>query len=73
VDLGCGTGDISRLLAPFVEHVDAVDVSQEMIEAGKKAPGGDSRKLAWHLASAEEFHYRGPYGLAVAGESVHWF
>src|SRR3954466_11621318 len=32
-DLGCGTGQVSAALAPFVEHVVAVDASAAMLQA----------------------------------------
>ena len=35
-DLGCGTGQVSAALAPFVAHVIAVDASSEMLQAAKK-------------------------------------
>jgi ArsR family transcriptional regulator len=35
-DLGCGTGQISAALAPFVHHVVAVDASAAMLQAAKK-------------------------------------
>ena len=35
-DLGCGTGQVSTALAPFVEHVIAVDSSAAMLQAAKK-------------------------------------
>jgi len=72
LDLGCGTGDLCRRLAPYVERIDAVDVSAPMIAAGRQAPGGSSPKISWHCAPAESFAYSGPYGLAMAGESLHW-
>ena len=31
LDVGCGTGEIAQLIAPYVEHVDAVDLSPAMI------------------------------------------
>jgi ubiquinone/menaquinone biosynthesis C-methylase UbiE/DNA-binding transcriptional ArsR family regulator len=34
-DLGCGTGQVSVTLAPFVRRVIAVDASQEMLEAAR--------------------------------------
>ncbi|MER7014038.1 class I SAM-dependent methyltransferase [Saccharopolyspora sp. NPDC000359] len=37
LDVGCGTGAFARQLAARVEHVDAVDVSAEMVEAAKGA------------------------------------
>jgi ArsR family transcriptional regulator len=35
-DLGCGTGQLSALLAPFVSRVVAVDASRSMIAAARK-------------------------------------
>src|SRR5438105_3591965 len=35
-DLGCGTGTVSRALAPFVSRVVAVDESAAMLQAAKK-------------------------------------
>ncbi len=36
VDLGCGIGRVTRELAPFVEEIIGVDVSDAMIEEGKR-------------------------------------
>ena len=35
-DLGCGTGETSATLAPFVQHVIAVDASAPMLQAARK-------------------------------------
>lgn len=35
-DVGCGTGNASELLAPFVEKVVSIDRSQPMLEAAKR-------------------------------------
>jgi ubiquinone/menaquinone biosynthesis C-methylase UbiE len=35
-DLGCGTGQVSAALAPFVAHVVSVDASAAMLQAAKK-------------------------------------
>ncbi len=39
-DLGCGTGQVSSAIAPFVEHVIAVDASAAMLQAAKKRLSG---------------------------------
>ena len=73
LDLGCGTGDIARPLAAVVDFVDAVDCSPGMIERGKRLPGGDRANLEWRVGSAEDVSLpRLDYGLATAGESLHW-
>jgi SAM-dependent methyltransferase len=72
LDLGCGTGDVARRLAPLVGHVDAVDLSQRMIALGKTLPGGDAPNLRWVVGRAEDAPLVPPYGLVTAGESMHW-
>jgi SAM-dependent methyltransferase len=72
LDLGCGTGDLARRLAPLVERVDALDLSDGMIALGKTLPGGDAPNLLWITGSAEDAPLNPPYGLVTAGESLHW-
>ena len=40
LDIGAGEGALARPLASRVDHVDAVDASAAMIEAGRRRPGG---------------------------------
>ena len=44
LEFGCGTGSTAILHAPYVKHIDAIDVSQRMIEIArdKLAPEGVS-------------------------------
>jgi len=72
LDLGCGTGLLARPLIRHVGRVDAVDSSAAMIEEARGQPGGRDRGIRWIVARAEEAKLAGPYGLAVAGESLHW-
>jgi len=72
LDAGCGTGDIARRLAPLALRVDAVDISARMIAAGRQMAGGDATNLHWQVAALENAIVPGPYGLIVAGESLHW-
>ncbi|HZU68699.1 MAG TPA: class I SAM-dependent methyltransferase [Ktedonobacteraceae bacterium] len=72
LDVGCGRGDIARELVHFVERVDAVDFSANMIETGKKLPGGDNPKLNWICGPVEEVPLAPPYALVTAGASLHW-
>ena len=72
VDLGCGTGELARRLASTA-RVDAVDVSAPMVERGRLLPGGESASLRWHIGRVEDVELDGPYALAVAGDSMHWF
>jgi SAM-dependent methyltransferase len=72
LDAGCGTGDIARRLAPLVERLDAVDISARMIAAGQRLPGGGAPNLHWRAGAMEDASLAPPYGLIVAGESLHW-
>ena len=72
LDIGCGTGDIARRLAPLVDRVDAVDFSAGMIEAGRELPGGGASNVSWIIGKAEVVLLDPPYALVTAGESLHW-
>src|SRR5690348_10816627 len=54
LDVGCGTGDLARRLAPLVERVGAVDLSAGMIARGKRLPGGADPRIRWIHAAAED-------------------
>ncbi|MDA1193713.1 MAG: class I SAM-dependent methyltransferase [Planctomycetota bacterium] len=72
LDVGAGTGDVARPLAPHLLRVDAVEPSAAMIRVGKTRPGGEAANLRWIQAPLESASLAGPYGLVVAGESIHW-
>lgn len=72
LDLGCGTGEIARPLAPRVARVDAVDFAAEMVAVGKRRPGGDALNIRWQVAKAEEAALEPPYSLITGGKSLHW-
>jgi SAM-dependent methyltransferase len=72
LELGCGTGEIARALAPLVDRVDAVDISAPMIRTARDMPGGTHPAIRWILGPAEEFPAAQSYALAVAGDALHW-
>ena len=72
LDVGCGTGDVARRLAPRLARLDALDVSWRMIARGKALPGGDAPNLRWIVGAAEDASLEPPYALITAGESMHW-
>ena len=72
LELGCGTGEISRSLAPYFARIDAVDVSGRMLERARAMTNGDHAAIRWIEARAEKAPLAGPYALAVAGASLHW-
>jgi ubiquinone/menaquinone biosynthesis C-methylase UbiE len=73
LDVGCGTGDIARRVAPLVSRVDAIDASYAMLATGRAAPDGDTPNLTWVHARVEDAALdTAAYGLVTAGESLHW-
>jgi len=72
LDVGCGTGNVARPLAEYVERIDAVDLSLPMLERARTLPGGDSPKIRWWHGRAEVVETQPPYALVTAGESLHW-
>ena len=72
LDIGTGRGDIARHLVHRVDRIDAVDVSQNMIEHGKSLPNGDNPHLHWLYGRVEDVVLEPPYALVTAGASLHW-
>jgi ubiquinone/menaquinone biosynthesis C-methylase UbiE len=72
LDVGCGTGNVTRPLAEYVERVDAVDISLPMLEKARTMPGGDSPNICWLHGRAEDVELQPQYALITAGESLHW-
>ena len=51
-DLGCGTGQVSAALAPFVARVIAVDASAAMLQAAQEAAAGSRQRRPCGAASS---------------------
>src|SRR5438105_3248707 len=52
LELGPGTGEIARAIAPHVARVDAVDASQEMLNRAARMPGGYAGNIRWIVGRA---------------------
>ena len=72
LDAGCGTGQMTAGLLPDADHIDAVDISAAMIEAGQQMPYGADPKLTWIVGGIEQVVLQPPYALIVAAASLHW-
>jgi ubiquinone/menaquinone biosynthesis C-methylase UbiE len=72
LDIGAGEGALARPLAGLVDHVDAVDISAAMVDAGRRRPGGRQRNPRWIIGAVETAELGGPYALVTAGASLHW-
>jgi SAM-dependent methyltransferase len=71
LDVGCGSGALTRPIARFVERVDAVDPSAEMLAEGRRLARAEAN-IRWMLGRVEDVDLDGPYGLITAGASLHW-
>ncbi len=71
LEFGCGTGSTAILHAPYVKHIDAVDVSQRMIEiAREKLATEDIDNVSFSVADmdslrAEPASYDAALGLNI--------
>ncbi|GIJ49836.1 methyltransferase [Virgisporangium aliadipatigenens] len=71
LDVGCGPGPVTRLLAPMFEAAVGVDPDPEMLaEAARRT--GDAR-VTWHRARAEELpDGLGVFRMVTFAQSFHW-
>ncbi|MFI5316877.1 MAG: class I SAM-dependent methyltransferase [Myxococcota bacterium] len=72
LELGCGSGDLTLALAARVDGLDALDVSEPMLEVARSRADARHSRVRWIASSAEAFQPSGRYSLAVAAESLHW-
>jgi len=72
LEMGCGTGELSRRLAPFARRVVAVDPSAAMLARARELPGGGAANIEWIRSTAEEFDYPDRYDLILTPQSLHW-
>jgi SAM-dependent methyltransferase len=79
LDLGTGTGQIALHLAPRFRRVVALDVSAEMVAAGREAAAAlRADNIDWCVLPAEELASLdgtaagGPYRLVTLGSAFHW-
>jgi len=70
VDLGTGTGNLARLIAPRVASVVGVDPSAALLEKARELGGG----VEYHVGTAEDTGLpAGAFDLVTAGQCWHWF
>jgi SAM-dependent methyltransferase len=72
LDVGCGTGALTRHMTPFAARIDAVDPSAAMLDEAQRLPGGRDPRIHWIVGSAETAPLDPPYGLITTGQSLHW-
>jgi len=72
LELGCGSGDLTFGLAPYVRELVAVEASPAMLQAAIRRHPSVPRHVRLVLAKVEAFEPREKFSLVVAAESLHW-
>jgi trans-aconitate 2-methyltransferase len=69
-DLGCGTGDLTRLLAERwpCAKVHGLDHSREMLEQAAREPS----RVEWHEADVSTWRPAEPADLIYSNATLHW-
>mgnify|MGYP001248601921 CR=1 FL=1 len=72
LELGCGSGDLTVGLITLADRIDAVDISQPLLEIARSRLAKDIEKVHWFNQPAETFDSDMRYALVCAGASLHW-
>ncbi len=71
LEFGCGTGSTAILHAPFLKHIDAIDVSQEMIRIAKdKLESAGVQNVTFRVADMDGFQATPESYDAVLGLNI---
>jgi ubiquinone/menaquinone biosynthesis C-methylase UbiE len=77
IDVACGTGVISRSIAPLIGtggHISAVDISAEMLAVARALPQPDGARISWQEGSALNLPYdNGSFDLALCQQGLQFF
>jgi SAM-dependent methyltransferase len=71
LEIGCGAGAFTRLLAPIADHVVAFDISSTAIERAKATQAGQG-SVEFRVANMMEYDARteGPWDLIVMSDMI---
>ena len=72
LEIGCGAGRFSRLLAPLAEQVVALDIAPAAIEKARAA-GDGAGSIDFRVANIMDYdpHAEGPWDLVVMSETIY--
>jgi trans-aconitate 2-methyltransferase len=71
VDLGCGTGELTRALHERLGAAETLGVDSAAEMLAKSAPFA-TESLRFELGTVEEFTPRHPYDLVFSNAALHW-
>jgi SAM-dependent methyltransferase len=71
LEIGCGAGYLTRLLAPLADQLVALDISQTAIDRARVL-GGDSTGVDFRVANIMDYkpHVDGPWDLIVFSDTM---
>jgi SAM-dependent methyltransferase len=74
LDVGCGPGSLTLLLAGFFERVTGLDADPDMLAEGRRqAAAAGITNVEWVNMRAEDLPpHLGPYRVATLAQSFHW-
>jgi SAM-dependent methyltransferase len=73
LDLGCGPGSLTLLLAPYFTEVVGVDADADMLRAGwGEATRRGITNITWLHANAEDLGDEGRFQAVTLAQSFHW-
>ncbi len=72
LDIGCGPGFFSILLAELGYQVTAVDLTSEMIQKAKKNAGDYAGIISFHIMDAEELQFESGTFDAILSRNLTW-
>ncbi len=74
LDVGCGDGYVSRLLAAELPRgsVTGVDASPRMIEVARSRPAPAGASLRFDEANVLDLHFSDEFDLVVSFNALHW-
>jgi ubiquinone/menaquinone biosynthesis C-methylase UbiE len=70
LEIGCGTGQLTRQLAGRAFGLTAIDIGAAMVEAARRNVA--DAKARFQVCSFEDFAGGGPFDLIVSATAFHW-
>jgi len=70
LEIGCGTGQLTRQLAGRALNLTAIDIGAAMVQAARRNAGDATARF--QVCSFEDFADSGPFDLIVSATAFHW-
>jgi ubiquinone/menaquinone biosynthesis C-methylase UbiE len=70
LEIGCGTGQLTRQLAGRELNLTAIDIGAAMVQAARRNAGDATARF--QVCSFEDFEDSGPFDLVVSATAFHW-